>query len=652
MTQRLPVATLMLFLFAISWCASLPAQTFSLVSGREPVTSLDGLWRFHIGDNPVWASPNFDDSNWRLIRSDESWTRQGYPALNEYAWYRFKVEVPGNDRPLELLLTRIVSGCQIYADGKLIGTAGSAEATRDPVAASQAAIIPLPAAGESMHSIQIAVRVWTYQPIASWLGAGTLGKGNEVGDPALLSSLLQADRIRQAWLYVDEYAYGLFAGLIGLAILTLFLFRPADKEYLWFAVLLLTSPIEVALHLMMNLGTLPFPLWCLLGRIFEAGSITAALAFFSIVLHARRNFLWWAIVCVVAAMPLTAVLIYFQWTGVGIAFAIEGICILPAYLWVIARLLMGALRKDVSARVLLAPVVLYYGVECADFSARIAWQLRSHFFPSVDFYIFERPFPVSLSDVTTFIFLLALLIFLVRRFSLARKEEERLAGEFEAAKTIQALLIPAHPPPTPGFAIENVYLPAQEVGGDFFQVVPGDDGSLLIVVGDVSGKGLKAALTVSAIVGALRGCALRAPAEVLAYLNGALRGQLSGFFTCCAALIGADGTLTVANAGHLAPYLNGKELSVIPGLPLGIADEAEYSEISCQLGLGNRLTFISDGVVEARDAKGELLGFERMTALTSRAAAEIAEAAQRWGQEDDITVLTVARAPKLEAVPA
>ena len=85
-------------LLTISACTAFPAQTFSLITGREPVTSLDGMWRFHTGDNPAWADPNFDDSNWPLLRSDESWTKQGYPAFNGYAWYRFRIEVPGDGR--------------------------------------------------------------------------------------------------------------------------------------------------------------------------------------------------------------------------------------------------------------------------------------------------------------------------------------------------------------------------------------------------------------------------------------------------------------------------------------------------------------------------------------------------------------------------
>ncbi len=197
-----------------------------------------------------------------------------------------------------------------------------------------------------------------------------------------------------------------------------------------------------------------------------------------------------------------------------------------------------------------------------------------------------------------------------------------------------------------------MYLPAQEVGGDFFQVLPGDDGSLLIVVGDVSGKGLKAAMTVSTIVGALRGCTVRRPAAVLAYLNRALHGQVTGFFTCCAALINGDGHLTIANAGHLPPYLNGEELAVAHGLPLGIADENEYTEKMWRLGASDRLTFVSDGVVEARDAGGELYGFERTRSISGQPASTIAQIAKQFGQEDDITVLSVTRETALEPVGA
>lgn len=632
-------------LFAIYSSVAATAQTFSLTKGREPVTSLDGLWRFQIGDNPAWADPNFDDSNWPLIRSDQSWTRQGYPAFNGYAWYRFKIEVPGDGRPVDLLLTDIFDGYQLYVNGKLIGSAGSAVATRDPVFDGRPATFPLPVSGKGLQSIQVAVRVWSYYPIASWTGAGPRGKGSEVGDPARLSLHSESFRSATAMHYVNEYAFGLFDGLIGLAILALFLYRPSDKEYLWFSILLLGQLATSVLHLMLNLGSLPMPLWDALRLITQASSVLAAMAFFSTVLHARRSILWRAICLMVALSPLSAALIYFQWTGMGVSFALEGVCILSAFIWIVVRLLLGALQGDVSARLLLVPVLLFYGLDCIDLMARILRQLgRSNWLSSIDAMLFERPFPFYVGDVVSFIFLLALLIFLVRRFSLARKEEERMAAELDAAKTVQSLLIPATSPATPGFAVENVYLPAQEVGGDFFQVLPDHDGSLLVVVGDVSGKGLRAAMTVSAIVGALRGCKLRAPEKVLDHLNSALHGHMTGFVTCCAALMNADGKVIIANAGHLSPYLNGEELDVNPGLPLGIAAEAEYPETNYHFAPNDRLTFVSDGVVEARNGSGELYGFARTESVSTQSAESIARAAQRFGQEDDITVLTVMRA--------
>jgi serine phosphatase RsbU (regulator of sigma subunit) len=268
------------------------------------------------------------------------------------------------------------------------------------------------------------------------------------------------------------------------------------------------------------------------------------------------------------------------------------------------------------------------------------------------FPLLTKPFALMPGPAAGTIFVFALLLFLIRRFSLARQEETRLSSEFESARTIQSLLIPPTPPVTPGFAIESVYLPASEVGGDFFQIMPAGDGSLLVVVGDVSGKGLKAAMTVSAIIGALRGCSLRKPAEVLAHLNRVLHGQITGFVTCTGALISANGMMSLANAGNPAPYCNGKELAVESGLPLGIVANSDYSETSYQLHPDDHLTFLSDGVVEATNQHRELFGFDRTQAISHRSASAIAETAKQFGQQDDITVLTITLAPALKAALA
>ena len=96
-----------------------------------------------------------------------------------------------------------------------------------------------------------------------------------------------------------------------------------------------------------------------------------------------------------------------------------------------------------------------------------------------------------------------------------------------------------------------------------------------------------------------------------------------------------------ANAGHLAPYLDGKEITLDNGLPLGLTPDAQYRETCLSLPPGAQLTLITDGVLEARSAEGELFGFERTELISTQSAEKVAQAAQAFGQQDDITVLTV-----------
>jgi serine phosphatase RsbU (regulator of sigma subunit) len=180
-----------------------------------------------------------------------------------------------------------------------------------------------------------------------------------------------------------------------------------------------------------------------------------------------------------------------------------------------------------------------------------------------------------------------------------------------------------------------------------------------IVIGDVSGKGLKAAMTVSLIVGTLRAYAEShtSPAELLAGMNRLLHGRTAGFATCLALKITAAGEVAIANAGHPNPYLDGVEIQTDSNLPLGITLDVEYAETRLHIEPAQSFTLVTDGVVEATSATTkELFGFDRTQAISKQAANAIADAARAFGlgapQADDITVLTIARTPILEAVPA
>jgi serine phosphatase RsbU (regulator of sigma subunit) len=153
-------------------------------------------------------------------------------------------------------------------------------------------------------------------------------------------------------------------------------------------------------------------------------------------------------------------------------------------------------------------------------------------------------------------------------------------------------------------------------------------------------------MLVSVLVGAIRGVAEYTcdPAELLANLNERLVGRAgASFSTALVAHISATGAVAAANAGHLSPYLDGREVELPGALPLGVKSGVHYDTIHFHLAQGSRLTFYSDGVVEAQNEHGELFGFERGRAISTNPAIMIAEAAKEFGQSDDITVVAIVR---------
>jgi len=263
------------------------------------------------------------------------------------------------------------------------------------------------------------------------------------------------------------------------------------------------------------------------------------------------------------------------------------------------------------------------------------------------------PIEFGIGTVAYAVFLGSLVAVILYRFIRVSEVEQRNDAEISAARSVQALLIPTQLPSNRNFVLESAYLPVNGVGGDFFQVLPLKDDSFLIVVGDVSGKGLQAAMNSSTLVGALRNELSHDPATVLDHLNHVLLGAVSSpgavpdldtppcFATCLCARIYPDGTLTIANAGHLSPYRDGRELELPPGLPLGVVADSGYEKATFQLSQGDRLVFLSDGVVEARDQHGELFGFERTQQVSHESARYIAQTARHFGQTDDITVVSL-----------
>jgi phosphoserine phosphatase RsbU/P len=243
-----------------------------------------------------------------------------------------------------------------------------------------------------------------------------------------------------------------------------------------------------------------------------------------------------------------------------------------------------------------------------------------------------------------------------RRFEAERSERQRMAREAQEARSIQQALLPRCSPLIPGFAVSGISIPAGAVGGDWFDFIDLGDGRWGLVLADVSGKGMAAALLMSATRAMLRSLAqnLCSPGEVLEKLNGLLVSDFpSGRFVTMVygILDPVAKTLTFASAGHLPPLVvdeNGARfLGTETGLPLGVRTGA-FSEVTVALSDGARVMLYSDGLTEAEDPAGEEYGPARLLKHVSKTEAsmesvlaEVRRFANGEGLRDDATVILV-----------
>jgi hypothetical protein len=633
---------------------------------------MDGRWQFHPGDNPAWALPDFDDSGWPQIETGRTWEEQGFRNYTGYAWYRQRIVVdpqlnPRIDRnwKLVLYLPAVQNAAEVYWNGRLIGSYG--KLPPDPVWYD--AVWPLgvaivcPACGRGQfvlgrpESGVLAIRVWT----APYVFFSSPNVGGLTATPELGSAEAIRDQVgwqSSEWLEGSMYtlALALVSGIV--AVLALLAWLRDRRQWMLFwlaiytvhAVLLLPFFVPGLWSFRLGYGLIA-PVVCA-----EDVSLWFLLLYLLNLRDNRRLVRWtlWMTAAAVVGDFGDGALQLFQWTtwpahrflAWDIGFTIPALLV---ECWVLVLVAFVFRRKLDAARWLLAIAAMLVDVLLAVHNwgdAGVRWthwtiadlEARSLF--TVAGNAFNAG---TLADTL----LLASILYAVWRYETEQRNRQTLLDEeYRNAQELQRVLIPSDQPVLRGFAVSSAYHPAQEVGGDFFQIIANPDESALIAIGDVSGKGLRAAMAVALIVGALRTLAEVStdPAQVLAGLNRRLDGRLGGgFATCLVALLQPDGRCVFANAGHLPPFLNAHEVELPGALPLGLNPNERYENQEVVLAPGDRLTLYTDGLLEARDSKGELFGFERLAQLVGNtAAAEDAVAAGvQFGQEDDITVLTV-----------
>lgn len=626
-----------------------PPKSRLAAAPEQAVANLDGPWRFQVGDDSRWAEPDFDDSGWRTVVTGKPLTEQGFDAYTGYAWYRLRVtqeqRAQLGSQPLALQLSSFGIGqLEVYLNGAEGGhtrglTATDGFTTKPVPYQSLPFSVPVPAAvlqSGSDGGLVIAIRSWAAIPVTHGpLGSAVLGSRELMAEKEELAT---ARRWASSPL-VTLMLSGLFLSVAVLGT-TLYLSQRNHSEYLWLAILCMTVATTGVSESLWGLEEISYPVFMIFslwtGRLFMAATLEFVRRFTA---SSQRRFVhsFQVVLLLSPFLQLLHLQVTYEYVTLGSQIVF---CIYVSYL-----LFRGWRRGLPEAGVMLLPFFLAATADSIDtvldYAASRHWIAAR--FAAHQFHL--GPMQVAASSLAFLLFLASLLAVILYRFVHVSQAEQRSAAEIEAARSVQALLIPTQLPSSRSFSLDSAYLPMNGVGGDFFQVLPLKDDSMLVVVGDVSGKGLQAAMNASSLVGALRNEPSHNPATVLEHLNqvmlGATSGAIAAFATCLCARIYPNGEMTIANAGHLSPYRDGREMELAACLPLGIVPGMEYEQMTVQLKQGDRLIFLSDGVVEAANGKGELFGFERTQQVSHESARFIAQTAQRFGQTDDITVVSV-----------
>src|SRR5215211_5549326 len=245
------------------------------------------------------------------------------------------------------------------------------------------------------------------------------------------------------------------------------------------------------------------------------------------------------------------------------------------------------------------------------------------------------------------------------------EEWSESTGALEVTRRIQQASLPQEVPPLEGWQINPYFRPAREVGGDFYEFFELPNGQLGFAVGDATGKGVPAALVMTATCAFLGGVATASgssPGEVLAQVNEAVLARIPAnmFVTCFYGVLDpSSGHFSYANAGHNLPcccHVEGASTDLkARGMPLGLMPGMSYEEHETILTVGESVLFYTDGLTEAHNSQGEMFGTPRLRSLLSDrfesrrdlSAALVRElrrfTGEGWEQEDDITLLTLQR---------
>jgi hypothetical protein len=569
--------TALFFVLAFGVASAVPAQILNI-----PVSQC--VWR--VGDDPAWAAGNLDESNWRPLTDGK------LQPDDLRLWFRCHADLSslrGVAHPAIQIF--VPAAYQLFLNGEPIGGTGDLRSGSFSTDIGHTFLLSQRVPQDAAITLRVSYR-YVVMSASNLLPSLTVQAGDEraLSDRRAATVLADASRILRTTIL-----YGVI-GVFGFVLLGLYLNDRSRLELLLLSFeCIATSGIYLNLAGANALLDYPARMYCLIFSLSTVVSQVVYPWFFFRLLQRRVPLLLWAAIALasfdhalwapIALLPLAPSrllgAVYANWAA-QVGFSARVVVAFAPFIafWPYSRISRRILPLAIPCLVWGTQQVLYFLVRLS------VWQVFGlpNFAPRWNLTLAE------LEPVISFCVVAVLIGLLFREQRKVAEESAEMTGQLQAARRVQQYLIPAQLPATPGFAIESEYLPTREVGGDFFQVIPQADNSLLVVVGDVAGKGVEAGMLAALIVGAIRTAAAFTPdpERILALLN----------------------------------------------------------ERLFQLDVGDRLMLMSDGIAEAQDAHGALFGFDRIGQMLrdGRAAAELATAAQSFGQADDITVLTLSYA--------
>lgn len=582
--------------------------------------SLEGPWRMTRQDSPSFALPETADRDWAEVQLP--WAVM---PDNGIFWLRktFALSTPLPEAAL--VLGRVAASFEVYVNGQRIGeTPGFGSMNVEVWQPRQFRLSSGLAAGQ----VTIALRC-----LQSHREMGFLSFIDS--SPYRLGSPAQAEAaLDHFWLQSRQSIYARFILSVANVVLGIYLLLVWRRDLCWVSFFLLfwgslwcffSHWSSYSSHLSVD--------WLLLWFLFNLfGWISLCVATFQFLELPRRPLYY--LIPIFAAIDIHRLLTAFlDPLGNGFVVPFGTIPVVQSVLIGLSAMRVGQGLYRIPALIVLAGNL----ISLAAIVGKV-WN-ESYTFTQIDL----MGFPVPVTPVAYLVLSVWMSIEYLGRLKRHRAERDRLSAEMESARAVQTSLLSINVLDCAGYHAEAVCQPALEVGGDFYELIATPNGAL-VVAGDVSGKGLQAAMVVALALGALRNRHASTPAELLGEMNRSLvQRKAGGFVTCTIARLEANGKITSASAGHPSPFLAGREWTLPQGLPLGLTPDASYEETTEQLALGEQLVLISDGVVEAENTRRELFGFDRTREISAKSAQEIADAARAWRQTDDITVVTVRR---------